>query len=163
RASGDHNSLIALTLTEAGTYTIEATRYSETDTVTSGTFRLTLAISGSQSGTTPSDPLSVPPNFNVTFTTIDYQNVIAGPSSEDAPQTYYAIGGKQGDLVRVIMTRTTGDFVPNLRVLDGRSEELSRQTQTKSGESIAYVTLPQTGWYLIEAGRGVDDTGAGGF
>src|SRR5262249_39660351 len=77
RASGDHNSLIALTLTEAGNYTIEATRFSQADTVTSGTFRLTLAISGAQSGTTPSDPLSVPPNFTVTFTTIDYQNVIA--------------------------------------------------------------------------------------
>ncbi len=163
RASGDHNALIALTLTSTGTYVIEATRYAETATATSGTFRLTLAISGSQSGSTPSDPLSVPPNFTVTFTTIDYQNVIAGMISADAPQQYYAIGGKQGDLVRVIMTRTTGAFVPNLRVLDGRSNELSRQTQTKSGESIAYVTLPQTGWYLIEAGRGVDDTGTGGF
>ncbi|MEP7293991.1 MAG: PPC domain-containing protein, partial [Chloroflexota bacterium] len=42
-----------------------------------------------------------------------------------------------------------------------RSVELSRETQTRAGESIAYVTLPQTGWYLVEASGGEDTGGTG--
>jgi Bacterial pre-peptidase C-terminal domain len=164
RESGNRNALIALTLTQRGTYTIEATHFEQADTHTSGTFRLTLAVAGTQgNGGTPSDPLSSPPNFNVDFSIIDTQNVVAGTVSDDAPQRYFAIGGKQGDLVRVIMTRTSGDLSPSLRILNDRSEELSRETQTRAGESIAYVTLPLTGWYLIEAGRTVGDTGTGNF
>ena len=164
RESGNRNALIALTLTQRGTYTIEATRFEQADTRTSGTFRLTLAIAGTQgSGGTPGDPLSSPPNFSVDFSIIDTQNVVAGSVSDDVPQRYYAIGGKQGDLIRVIMTRTSGDLAPSLRILNDRSEELSRETQTRAGESIAYITLPLTGWYLIEAGRVVGDTGTGSF
>ncbi|MEO8394291.1 MAG: PPC domain-containing protein, partial [Chloroflexota bacterium] len=161
RESGNRNALIALTLTQRGTYTIEATHFEQADTRTSGTFRLTLAIAGTQgSGGTPGDPLSNPPNFSVDFSIIDTQNVVAGAVSDDVPQRYYAIGGKQGDLVRVIMTRTSGDLSPSLRILNDRSEELSRETQTRAGESIAYITLPLTGWYLIEAGR---SEGTGNF
>ncbi len=164
RESGNRNALIALTLTQRGTYTIEATRFEQADTRTSGTFRLTLAIAGTQgSGGTPGDPLSSPPNFSVDFSIIDTQNVVAGAVSDAVPQRYYAIGGKQGDLIRVIMTRTSGDLAPSLRILNDRSEELSRETQTRAGESIAYITLPLTGWYLIEAGRVVGDAGTGSF
>ncbi len=164
RESGNRNALIALTLTQRGTYTIEATRFQQADSPTSGTFRLTLSIAGSGGGGgTPGDPLSVPPSFSVDFTQIDYQSVVAGSLSSDPPQRYYAIGGKQGDLVRVIMTRTSGDLAPHLRILDAQSAELSRETQTRAGESIAYVTLPQTGWYLIEAGREAGDAGSGSF
>ena len=160
RESGNRNALIALTLTQPGTYVIEATRFAQTETRTSGTFRLTLAVAGSQTTGSPDDPLSVPPNFGVDFTLIDFQNVVADGLSDDTPLHYYAIGGKQGDLVRVIMTRTSGDLSPRLRILNDRSEDLSREAQTRAGESIAYVTLPQTGWYLIEAGR---REGAGNF
>src|SRR5215213_5292354 len=113
RESGNRNALIALTLNQRGTYTIEATHFEQADTRTSGTFRLTLAIAGTQgNGGTPGDPLSNPPNFSVDFSIIDTQNVVAGTVSDDVPQRYYAIGGKQGDLVRVIMTRTSGDLSP---------------------------------------------------
>lgn len=160
RESGNRNALIALTLPQRGTYVIEATRFDQASALTSGTFRLTLALSGAQATGTPTDPLSAPPNFTVPFTIIDYQSVVAGSISADAPQRYYAIGGQQGDLIRVIMTRTSGDLSPSLRVRGDRSEEISRETQARAGESIAYVTLPQTGWYLIEAGRESDGTGS---
>ncbi|MCZ2098888.1 MAG: PPC domain-containing protein, partial [Anaerolineae bacterium] len=163
RESGNRNALIALTLPQQGTYIIEATRFEQASALTSGTFRLTLTLSGAQATGTPTDPLSVPPNFAVPFTIIDYQNVVAGTIRDDAPQRFYAIGGQQGDLIRVIMTRTSGDLSPSLRVRGDRSEAISRETQARAGESIAYVTLPQTGWYLIEAGRGTGDTGSGGF
>jgi hypothetical protein len=161
RESGNRNALIALTLTQRGTYVVQATRFEQADTQTSGTFRLTLSIAGTEQTGTPGDPLSTPPSFPVDFSLIDFQNVVAGSITADVPQRYYALGGKQGDLVRVIMTRTGGELAPNLRVLNDRSEELSRQAQTRAGEAIAYVTLPQTGWYLIEAGA--EDTGVGNF
>ncbi len=160
RESGNRNALIALTLTQRGTYVIEATRFEQSEARTSGTFRLTLAVSGAQATGVPGDPLSVPPSFGVAFTLIDYQNVVAGDVSDTTPQRYYAIGGKQGDLIRVIMTRTSGDLNPQLRILNDHAEDLSRESQTRAGESIAYVTLPQTGWYLIEAGR---HEGSGSF
>ncbi len=160
RESGNRNALIALTLTQRGTYVVEATRFEQANVSSSGTFRLTLTIAGTQTTGTPNDPLSAPPGFSVDFSIIDYQNVVAGAISSDAPLRYYAIGGQQGDLIRVIMTRTSGDLAPALRILNDRSEDLSREAQTRAGETIAYVTLPQTGWYLIEAGR---SDGAGNF
>ncbi len=153
RESGNRNALIALTLTQAGTYVIQATRFDQTGTTTSGTFRLTLTIAGTQSTDQPADPLSVPPSFGVDFSIIDFQAVVSGSLTDGAPLKYYAIGGKQGDLVRVIMTRTNGDLSPHLRLLNERAEEISRESPANAGELIAYVTLPQTGWYLIEAGR----------
>lgn len=160
RESGNRNALIALTLPQRGTYVIEATRFDQATTRTSGTFRLTLALSGAQATGTPADPLSVPPSFTVDYALIGYQNVVAGSITADTPTRYYAIGGQQGDLIRVIMTRTSGDLAPSLSVRSDRSDVLSRETQTRAGESIAYVTLPQTGWYLIEAGSG---EGTGSF
>ena len=132
-----------------------------TDGGSAGTFRLTLSIAGAQATTTPTDPLSAPPGFTVPFTVVDYGIVTAGSVTAETPQRFFAIGGQQGDLIRVIMTRTSGDLVPRLRILNERSVELSRETQTRAGESIAYVTLPQTGWYLVEAGS--SDGGTGGF
>jgi len=161
RESGVRGALIALTLTRRGTYTIEATRFEQANGSSTGTFRLTLGITGTQATNTPDDPLSAPPNFTVPFSVIDYGAVTAGSISTDTPQRFFAIGGQQGDLIRVIMTRTGGDLVPRLRILNERSVELSRETQTQAGESIAYVTLPQTGWYLVEAGS--SDGGAGSF
>ncbi|MCC6804084.1 MAG: PPC domain-containing protein, partial [Anaerolineae bacterium] len=48
RESGNRNALIALTLPQQGTYVIEATRFEQASVLTSGTFRLTLALSGAQ-------------------------------------------------------------------------------------------------------------------
>ncbi len=163
RESGVRGALIALTLSQRGTYVIEATRFEQGSVRTAGTFRLTLAISGAQATGTPGDPLSIPPSFSVDFTRIDFGSVVAGSITDAAPQRFYVIGGQQGDLIRVIMTRTGGSLAPRLRILNERDVELSRETQTRAGESIAYVTLPQTGWYLVEAGSGSPDEAAGSF
>jgi hypothetical protein len=162
RESGVRGALIALTLAQRGTYVIEATRFEQATVRTSGTFRLVLSLSGAQGTDAPNDPLSTPPNFPVSFTQLDFGSVVAGSLQSNTVQRFYAIGGQQGDLIRVIMTRTSGDLAPRLRILNERSVELSRETQTRAGESIAYVTLPQTGWYLVEAGR-ADDASAGTF
>lgn len=155
---GNRNSLIALTLTQGGTYTIEATRFPEGRST--GTFRLTLAIAGTQSAQPPADPLSVDPTFPVQFTRLDYGDVVyANALTDDAPRRYFAIGGQQGDLVRVEVTpRDT--LVPQVRILNRNSEDISREAETSTGLIIGYTTLPETGWYLIEVSS---RSGAGMF
>lgn len=151
RAPGDRSAQIALTLAQNGTYEIEAARFDPGGVSTSGTFRLTIDIAGTGVTDTPTDPLANPPNFSVDFSIIDYQTVIAGAINQNEPRQYYAIGGQRGDLVRVIMTRISGDLDPALRILDAQARPISRETQTRAGETIAFTTLPETGWYLIEA------------
>lgn len=147
-ASGNRNSAIALTLAQGGTYVIEATRFPEGRST--GTFRLTLAIAGTQSTQTPTDPLGEGPNFPVQFTTLEYGDVVfANTLDEDNVSRYFAIGGQLGDLVRVVVA-TTGDLFPQIRILNRNSEPISREAEMRPGENIGYATLPETGWYLIE-------------
>src|SRR5690606_113099 len=157
-AGGNRNSLIALTLAQSGTYIIEASRSPEGRST--GTFRLTLAIAGTQSTQTPTDPLSIDPTFSVPFTRLDYGDVVYASSlNGDAPTRYFAIGGQQGDLVRIEVTpRDT--LAPKTRILNRNSEEISREAETSTGLTIAYATLPETGWYLIEVSA---RSGAGTF
>lgn len=149
---GNRNAQIALTLTQSGTYIVEASRFSQGGTGSAGTFRLSLTLSGAQIGQPAADPLTAPPPFAVDFTIINFQDVSAGSLTVDAPRRFYAIGARQGDLVRAILTRTSGDLEPQLRILNRSGEDLSRTAQTRAGEAIAYATLPETGWYLVEAG-----------
>ncbi len=149
RVSGDRNAEIALTLFRAGTYVIEATRFE--NGTSSGTFRLTLAISNTTATDTPDDPLATPPVFGVRFTTISYQQIVNGGITAADPTQYYAIGAQQGDLVRIVMTRTSDDLLPRLGVLNSQGEDISRESQTQAGEYIATVTFPETGWYLLQA------------
>ncbi|MBL8133395.1 MAG: PPC domain-containing protein [Anaerolineae bacterium] len=150
RESGNRDAEIALTLERGGVYIIEATRFESG--ASSGTFRLTLSVSGAGASGGSVDPLESPPAFGVAFTPVAYQEVASGSLSDASASRYYAVGARQGDLVRIIMTRTSGDIDPRLTVRNSRAEEISRESQTRSGESIAYVTFPETGWYLIEAG-----------
>ncbi|MBE2267071.1 MAG: PPC domain-containing protein, partial [Anaerolinea sp.] len=156
--TGNRDAQIALTLARTGTYVIEATRFENLPT--SGTFRLTLTQAGGEVTPTPENPLSRPPNVTVAYRQIDYQEIVAGTLNESSSVRYYVIGATQGDLMRVIITRASGDLLPSLRVLNEQGEVLSREIEAQAGESIALVTLPETGWYVIEAGR---REGAGGF
>lgn len=146
---GNRNSLIALTLSQTGTYTIDASRFGQAGGV--GTFRLSLTLTGTDAQPTPGDPLSAPPPFAVDFTIIQFQDVTAGLITADVPLRYFAVAGRQGDLMRAIMTRIEGDLSPQLRILNSQNTPISRESQTRAGETVAFVTLPETGWYLIEA------------
>lgn len=147
--AGNRNSLIAITLSQAGTYTIDASRFGQAGGV--GTFRLSLSISGTDAQPTPSDPLAVPPPFGVDFTIIQFQDVTAGLITPDVSVRYFAVAGRQGDLMRAIMTRIDGNVSPQLRILNSQNTPISRESQTRAGETVAFVTLPETGWYLVEA------------
>ena len=156
-ASGNRNSLIALTLAEGGTYIIEATRFAEGSST--GTFRLSLTIAGTQSTQTPDDPLGSGPDFAVPYEILDYGDSEFRTLDATTSRRYFAIGGQQGDLVRVLVT-TLDALVPHVRILNRNSEEISRQSETRPGEIISYTTLPETGWYLVEVNA---ESGIGTF
>ncbi len=160
RAVGDRNAQITLSLPSNGVYVIEATRFSQGDTLSSGTFQLTLTRSAAPTPGSPDDPQQ-PPDFGVTVEPLGYGAVTSGEISADLP-LYYAFYGAQGDLVRLILTRMSGDLLPLTRIYDDQRREIGRDAQTRDTEAIVYATLPQTGWYLIEAGRR-DSTGVGTF
>jgi hypothetical protein len=58
------------------------------------------------------------------------------------------------------MTRTAGDLVPQVTLYNSDFIPVSRETQARLSETIAYTTLPETGWYLIEAAA---RSGSGNF
>lgn len=152
-ATGSRSSALAITLPAAGVYTIEASRYlpeSRSAARSSGTFRLTLDVAGATT-TTSGDPLAAAPPFAVPYTLLPLQTVSQGAITADAPFAYYAVAGEAGDLLRVIMTATSGDLAPAVRMLDDRAEPVSGDPQARSGEAIAFAPLTRTGWVLIEA------------
>lgn len=151
--TGLRDALIEMTLSVDGIYTIEATRFQQAEGRTSGTYRLTLTIAGRV--VTPggaADPLAAPPPFGVDFALAAYQDTQAGALDDLTPRRYYAVGGQQGDLVRVTMARTSGDLIPQITLRGQDLTIISREAQTREAETAAYATLPETGWYLIEAG-----------
>lgn len=151
-STGNRNARIALTLTETGTFIVEAARFSQPNAIlTAGTFRLTLTIAGSQVAPTPADPLTIPPNFPVSYTILNIQTLVAGRMTTETPLVYYAIAGRQGDLIRIIMTRTGGDLMPSLRLLDRNMQAISREAETTATEATTFVILQETGWHLLEA------------
>ena len=160
RAVGDRNAQITLSLPTNGLYVIEAARFNQGEMLSSGTFQLTLTRSTAPPPGTPNDPQQ-PPDFGVPVETLAYGAVTNGEINADLP-LYFAFFGSQGDLVRLILTRTGGDLLPLARIYDDQRREIGRDAQTRDTEAIVYATLPQTGWYLIEAGRR-ESTGAGTF
>ncbi len=154
-SGGNRNAEINLTLPRAGSYVAETGRYQQGGAASTGTFRLSLQIAGLTSSS-PTDPLAQVPRFDLKPppTLITYQETNGGTISDDADRVYFALGGRQGDLVRIIMTTASGDLTPRLDVLNGaRVSIASSESQSGPVESVAYATLPETGWYLVEAGR----------
>ncbi|HYO87317.1 MAG TPA: PPC domain-containing protein [Candidatus Limnocylindrales bacterium] len=161
-ATGSRSAALGLTLPAAGVYTVEASRYLPDGGIasgSSGTFRLTLDVAGAAANPND-DPLASAPPFAVPYTILPLQTVASGAISVDQPRTYYAVAGQPGDLLRVIMTSTSGDLAPALRILDERSQPISRDQQSRAGESIVYAPLIRAGWTLVEASA---VTGAGGY
>ncbi len=149
--SGNRNARISFTADSNGTFQIEATRFDQATGTTSGTFRLLLDIEGQMVDDTPIDPLSIPPDFGVDYDFIDYDEFGFGTIDVTTNKQYFVLGGDQGDFVRVILTITEGDLAPQLSVLNNQLAVISQTADAPTGEAIVYATLPERGWYLIEA------------
>ena len=157
------NAAITATLARAGRYVIEAARYGQGGAQTTGTFRLTLSIAGLGTGGAPSDPLATMPDFGLEPdpALIRYREPAAAALDDLQEERYYAFGGERGDVVRAIVSTTSGDLTPRVEVLNSSLLSItSSEVQSRPNESIAYATLPETGWYLVRSTR---RSGAGSF
>jgi hypothetical protein len=157
------NAAISTTVTRAGRYIIEATRYTQGSTLTTGTFRLVLSIAGQGGGPQPTDPLATMPDFGLqpTPALIRYRESSAAVLDDLQQERYYAFSGERGDVVRSIMSTTSGDLTPRVEILNSSLLSItSSEVQSRPNESIAYATLPETGWYLARSTR---RSGAGSF
>jgi hypothetical protein len=157
------NAAITTTVARGGSYIIEAARYSQGGAQTTGTFRLTLTIAGQGNGGAAADPLATMPDFGLEPipALIRYREPAAAALDDLQEERYYAFVGERGDVVRAIVSTTSGDLTPRVEVLNSSLLSItSSEVQSRPNESIAYATLPETGWYLVRAAR---RSGAGSF
>ncbi len=153
-----------LRLPTDGVYTIQATRVGEDTGTTSGSYSLLLQFAG---GTIPSntvDPLQNDPTtlFGVPFTRLANQNFGSGVLSTQGDRVYFAIGGNEGSLLRIFLIVTEGNVTPSVNIL-GRGSNLapiSDSIRPRDGEVIAFATLPERDWYLVEV---IGEGGSGSF
>lgn len=159
--NGNRNAQLIFTVEVAGTYIIEATRFEVEEGQTQGTYRLILSFEGDAIDTEDGlDPLSMAPTFGVEYDFIEYDAFGTGALSEEQPTDYFVLGGQQGDFVRITLSVTAGDIVPTINLLNQELSLISQSTEMQADQIVMFATLPQTGWYLIEAGR---ESGLGEF
>ena len=159
--AGSRDAQIVFTPQTAGRYIIEATRFRQELGDTTGTYRLRVALSGTNTERlTEADPLTESPGFGVDYAFLDYDAFGIGTLSDETPRRYFALGGRQGEFLRMVLTVTSGSVEPSLRVLDSNFQVISRVAQQTPREIVVYAALPQTDWYLIEVTR---QTGSGEF
>lgn len=157
--NGVRDAFLQFTAEQTGRYSIEATRFDQATGKTTGRYRLSLTIITPQAEATETpDPLSLPPTFGVPFTLIAYDETQVGQLSPEQPRQYYALGGQQGDFVRVLL-RAPADNPPTVAILNSELTVISRSSVASDETRLAVATLPQTGWYLVavEIGEGVAD------
>ncbi len=154
RAQGERDARVIIEQSQAGLYTLEATRFQRSGGDTSGTYRLTLSVQGDQTDDATTDPLTAPPPYSVGFTQLDYGTFGAGALSEQAPQAYFVVGGERGDLLRAILTITDNDdLIADLQIFTPDLTRISEIVRPRAGEVLAFTTLPERHWYLIEVRR----------
>jgi hypothetical protein len=156
----NRNARIEFTAIADGDYLIEATRFDQAEGTGRGTYLLRVALSGAVIETPTTDPLTIPPQFGVDFSLLEYEQFATGTLDDATPKRYYALGGRQGDFVRLGMSITEGDIEPVLGILNSDLDIISRVANRTADEIIVYAALPKTGWYLVEATR---NAGAGEF
>lgn len=156
---GNRNARIVHLSETDGDYIIETTRFDQESGTTTGTYLLTLALSGDPDSETVTDPLLVEPDFGVAYDILEFEAFGTGRLDESQPTAYFALGGQQGDVVRLVITAVDGDLSPTLTVLNQDRVSISRVIAERPGEQTIYAILPERGWYLVEAGR-TDGSGA---
>ncbi len=152
--SGENrNARIIFTPRISDTFTIEALRYQSNPPLTTGSYVLTLSITGDTGSGI--DPLNIPPDFGVDFETTIFDTSVSGTFSTGDNLQYYVVGAQQGDFTRVELT-TSSSLVANIRILSRINQTLSvisRTARNTPTEEVIFATIPQTGWYLIEVER----------
>lgn len=133
-----------------GLYYVIATRFEREAGASLGRFRLELTSRGNLfDGITGAIRLS-------------YGSSATGVINDTTPQSLYVFYGAQGDAITASASRSDGDLVPVLTLLDETQTEIISGTNDESGvlTRIDRYVLPRTGLYYVQVSAG---EGRGGF
>lgn len=148
--NGTRDARIDFVAEADGVLIVEATRFDGAEGTTTGTYRLTLSIEGASQVPVEVDPLTIPPNFAVEFQRIEY-GTNTGLLDGIVSEYYFVFGGRQGDFVRVTSLITEGSTQPTVTIRNEDSTVISTSSQVNDTEIVTLATIPEDGWYLIEA------------
>ncbi|MDQ7026126.1 MAG: hypothetical protein Q9P44_11255, partial [Anaerolineae bacterium] len=169
---GNRNAQIVFTVAEGEanpTFIIEATRFQQETGNSKGDFRLYLII-GDITAVEPEtevvpipDVLTIPPEFGVEFTILEYDTPLNGLLDADSTQQYFALGGQQGEVFAITVT-STGDLAI-ATTINFPDFTIPFNALENENETIIQGIIPQTGWYLIEVAQqiGSDESTSGEF
>ena len=152
--TGNTNSQIeAFELDNAGTYTIQATRFSERFGSTTGDFNLSLEQVGGGVVEIPTGPVA-----------INYGDTVQSRIEGDVYAIEYTFEGQVGDVIGVRMNALSGDLDPLLYLRDSAGNTLTENDDDPDGGGaldsyISNFALPATGTYTIVATRFQEDVG----
>ncbi|MBZ0277328.1 MAG: hypothetical protein K8I60_14380, partial [Anaerolineae bacterium] len=132
------------TVPTAGHYTVLATRYGESQGVTTGGFSLTFELGGTSRTTTPDNQR------------IQVGEPQRGALSNDHYRTLYIVSGQAGETYDFTMTAVSGDLDPLLIVIGPDGRELARnddETPSSRNSRVGAFRLPAAGDYTVVAAR----------
>lgn len=139
-------TVVPLTLSEAGTYVIVATRYQQAYGETTGSFDIGISETDPQA-----DPIG-------TFSQpISYDSLVMGALDESTTEQTYTFRAAVGDVITIQMTRTSGDLDSRLSLTDNLGSEIvGNDDSVLAGTfdaAIQSFIIPRNGYYTIVALR----------
>lgn len=151
---GQNAAIVLKTLTAGGSYFVVATRFGQEHGSTSGDYVLQVDRVGTQLAEV--DERS----------TLVYGDSVIGRVSADSPLLFYFFRGFRGDVLDIIMQRTSGDLDPHLDLVTVDGVVLQTNDDDPKAEGtldagIRQYTIQSDGIYLIVAtrfGREAGDT-----
>ena len=154
----DHRdaAIHGLTIPEAGTYIIVATRYGQEFGTSNGDF--TLTVTAGTAGETPSGEFSQ---------LTGYDAVSTGTLDTNTIEQIYTFRAAAGDVITIQMSKVTGDLDPHLALTDNLGNiiafnEDNLLTATLDSAIQGYI-IPKSGYYTIIATRFTGQDNAGDY
>ena len=139
-------------LPSAGTYTIAVRRYNDQNGYTLGTYELTVKLVGSGEGS---------PLLAAAAGTAVYDQPLDGAVTPAQWYQDWSLTTDAGDTLSVTVTRTDGDLIPEVVLLGGSGQELTRgyTDNTGAGAQINRYDLAGPGTYTLRVTRQSGQTG----
>lgn len=150
--TGDQGIVDSYTLPSAGEYIVAVTRYSGMDGESEGAYRLTVETLGSGEGS---------PNLEGSAGTVEYDTALQGEITNLRWYQDWTLNAQAGDTIRIDVTRTGGNFQPEVSLIGGAGQELQHGYLESSGDtaSISNYTLEAPGTYTVRVLRTREQAG----
>ncbi|MFN8452526.1 MAG: hypothetical protein U0521_28955, partial [Anaerolineae bacterium] len=149
-------TIVPLTLAEAGTYIIVATRYYQDYGASTGTFDIGISLTDPQTDQigTFSQPIS-------------YNSLITGTLDDTTSGHVYTFRATEGDVITIQMTRTSGDLDSRLSLTNNLGSEIAGNDDSVLASNfdaaIQSFIIPRSGYYSIVAGRYTGGSNSGDY